>query len=131
MLVQIQPPRPNLNFTIKSPRSNLPDMTKWTKEYRKEYDKKYSASRRKEKYAKQRQRIAEIKAWFAEYKASLKCSRCTENHPACLQFHHLGDKKDNVSNMVGQGHGKEDILKEVSKCIVLCANCHAKKHFEE
>ena len=43
--------------------------------------------------------------------------------------HSLRKNKDNaVSNMVAAGYSKERIMKEINKCIVLCANCHRKVH---
>jgi hypothetical protein len=72
-------------------------------------------------------------AWFKEYKTTLNCSTCPENHPACLDFHHLdkNEKVENVSKLVGKCMSKKAILKEISKCIVVCANCHRKLHYEE
>ena len=62
-------------------------------------------------------------------KATLECARCGENHPATLQFHHCDpQKKDfNLSEAVREGYSIERISKEVAKCTVLCANCHAKE----
>jgi hypothetical protein len=33
--------------------------------------------------------------------------------------------------MAGDGVIEARILKEIEKCIVLCANCHAKEHWTE
>jgi len=75
-------------------------------------------------------RKKELTQWFNEYKKSLKCSRCSESHPSCLEFHHINpEEKDiDVSAAAGNGWGKERIMDEVAKCIVLCANCHRKEH---
>src|SRR6266480_2389018 len=63
-----------------------------------------------------------------QLKATLECARCRENHPTTLQFHHCDpQKKDfNLSEAVREGYSIERIKKEVAKCTVLCANCHAK-----
>jgi transcription elongation factor Elf1 len=106
-------------------------MTKWTKEYQKEYDKARYKRMYAEKSRRQEERRTELREWFAELKSTLKCGRCPENHPACLQFHHLRDKTIEVSCMIGMGYGKENILKEIGKCVILCGNCHAKEHFNE
>jgi uncharacterized lipoprotein YddW (UPF0748 family) len=78
-----------------------------------------------------RSRKLEIIAWFIALRTALKCSRCDENHPACLEFHHRNpeEKVTEVSTMVYTGSGKEKILKEINKCDVLCANCHKKEHY--
>lgn len=72
-----------------------------------------------------------IGLWYKEYKRSLKCSRCPETFFACLEFHHpKKDKTNLISRMVGQGCSIESIKKEMSKCIVLCSNCHRKEHWK-
>lgn len=86
----------------------------------------------KEKYKSIHKRNKEkSREWFNDYKKTLKCSRCPEKHPSCLEFHHLDPKqKDlNVSNMIRK-FNKEDVLKEIEKCIVLCSNCHRKEHYK-
>jgi hypothetical protein len=35
-----------------------------------------------------------------------------------------GTKKMNISQMVNQGYSIEAIQKEISVCVVRCANCH-------
>lgn len=74
-----------------------------------------------------------LKLWYNELKLTLKCSRCTENHPACLEFHHLNsdEKEVDISNMVNNCYSKSKILAEISKCQVLCANCHRKEHYKD
>lgn len=77
-------------------------------------------------------RKAKIKDWFKEYKTTIKCSQCSENHPACLHFHHPNnDKEFNIGQAVLSGFSIDNILKEIKKCQVLCANCHSKLHYEE
>lgn len=40
------------------------------------------------------------------------------------------DKVDDVSNLVRRGFSREAIMAEVSKCELVCANCHAVRTFE-
>jgi hypothetical protein len=80
---------------------------------------------------KKRLRLEELRCWYRDFKKNLGCSRCSERHPACLTFHHLGDKDADVSRLVMDGRSKQVILAEIAKCIVLCANCHAKEHWIE
>jgi transcription elongation factor Elf1 len=72
-----------------------------------------------------------VKAWFWKYKGTLACSVCGEKHPSVIEFHHTNaDKKDStVANMVKRGLPIFRIKKEIRKCIVLCANCHRKHHY--
>lgn len=73
-------------------------------------------------------RQAGIRDWFQAYKSTLKCMRCSESDPACLDFHHIDPKTKEymISGMVCAS--KKRILEEIAKCEVLCANCHRKLH---
>ncbi len=73
-----------------------------------------------------------IRQWLSDYKQSQGCAQCGENHPGCLDFHHTdpGAKEFNVFRMP-EISGKRIIETEIQKCIVLCANCHRKLHWEE
>lgn len=117
-------------FEPRYPRSNLVCMTKWTKEYQKEYDRQRHKAQSKEKGFRQDKRRKELRIWILAYKSERGCNRCPERHPACLQFHHLRDKKAQIADMVRLGHGKENILEEIAKCELICGNCHAKEHFK-
>lgn len=76
---------------------------------------------------------AERVAWYKTLKANKKCARCTETNSVCLDFHHINpkEKKYLIPRMVQNGLSKATILKEISKCILLCANCHRKEHFAQ
>jgi hypothetical protein len=53
---------------------------------------------------------------------------CGESDIVVLQFDHVSsDKTANVSKLVGQGYGWSTIEKEIQKCEVVCANCHARR----
>ncbi|UBF23042.1 HNH endonuclease [Haloarcula virus HCTV-16] len=68
--------------------------------------------------------------WVREYRAERGCSECGEDHPACLDFHHVEEKEYAVHKMARDGYSLDKIKEEVEKCIVLCANCHRKRHAE-
>lgn len=52
------------------------------------------------------------------------CEMCGyDRHPAALQFHHLGDKAFTIGKSMSLAFSK--IVAEVSKCRLLCGNCHA------
>ena len=108
-----------------------------TKEEQREYQRSWyqkNKERLKEKhkaYPKQNKTI--VLRWLEEYKSHLECLRCKENHPACLQFHHRdpSTKRFTISQAVRLCVCVEELLEEISKCDVLCGNCHAKFHYEE
>ena len=73
-----------------------------------------------------------VRAWITNRIDRVKrfkgCIKCGFKIPAALQFHHVdpSTKEHNVSNMRRSSYiqwGR--IKKEMRKCIVLCANCHA------
>ena len=86
----------------------------------------------KEKYTNAcRKRRKNYQDWILEIKQSLECSECPEKHPAVLDFHHVDEKENSICNMVSSRVPKKIILAEIEKCIVLCANCHRKLHWNE
>jgi len=60
------------------------------------------------------------------------CIRCTEKHPACLDFHHRDGKKNKLGH-IGfiRRFGLDRLYAEIAKCDVICANCHRKLHWDE
>lgn len=97
------------------------------REYRRKWYKENKISERNHV----RRRKKEIKKWFHEFKSKLCCSKCGENHPAIIDFHHTGKKENQVAQMVHWGYSIDKIKKELEKCQVLCANCHRKLHWRE
>lgn len=76
-----------------------------------------------------RKRAARIFLW--ELKQSSRCTKCGEPDPRCLDFHHENHlhKSAGLSQMATDGAGLASIRRELSKCVVLCKNCHARTHF--
>lgn len=66
-------------------------------------------------------------------KSYSNCQKCGFNHPAALHFHHIKPQEKNVdiTKMSYGGYSIQSIKKEMKKCIILCANCHAIHHFQE
>jgi hypothetical protein len=62
-----------------------------------------------------------------EIKMNSGCVDCGyKGNAQALQFDHTGtDKKESVSNLIRSDYSWETILKEIKKCEVVCANCHA------
>jgi hypothetical protein len=107
-------------YRLKNPEKSK----KWSKNHY-EANKKAYIDRAAEKKKQQR-------AEWEVFKASLSCTQCGENHPAALDFHHVVRDPSNrkVHRLIANGtitKAKE----EIKKCVVLCANCHRKHHYEE
>ena len=130
------------------------------KEKRAEYFKQYSQNHKKQLrekgrqyYHKNREKMLEKKAIYNknnpekcaiwskrlydkrrklidDYKLSKGCSICGYNkYAAALEFHHNGDKEFTISHLLQ--HKVKTLKKEMGKCIILCANCHAELHAKE
>lgn len=59
-----------------------------------------------------------------------KCIHCGESRQICLDFHHTNPTKKefNIIQMAHNGYSVDIILKELEKCVILCANCHRIEH---
>lgn len=116
-----------------------------TKKDRAVYQRKYRAAhvdyyrekcREWRKLPENKRKLADVKqerrAWYRAYKRQHPCEVCGEAHPACLDFHHRepARKVKGIAHMA-VSHTKERVLAEIAKCIVLCANCHRKLHWED
>jgi len=103
----------------KKPKKRIPKKT---------IDKKYYLKNKGDIYQRKRERIKKLRE---EFKLLLggKCCRC--NYNKCLfalEFHHsLGKKEGHLSHMI-KNLSKQKVLKELKKCILLCANCHRELH---
>jgi hypothetical protein len=62
------------------------------------------------------------------------CEHCgikyNGKNAAIFHFHHLYDKKFNIGNQV-LNKAWATLIKEVDKCLLLCANCHEMQHGED
>lgn len=93
--------------------------------------KKYYQANKPYYMERAKKRQAELRDWYREIKAGLSCQECGESHPATLQFHHRdpAEKELSIAGAMSMGWSKKRVLSEIDKCDVLCANCHAKKHY--
>ena len=85
----------------------------------------------KQYYYERNKRVREERRkWFAEYMQDKSCICCGEAETCCLDHHHLDPaaKEDHISNLISGGKSIEKVLAELSKCVVVCSNCHRKIH---
>lgn len=96
----------------------------WKRYYHNPKNREYHKGR-------QRERKQARKAWFEKLKSTMKCCRCGESEPCCLDFHHKDptDKTKKGGGSIDIMWSKERILEEISKCEILCCNCHRKEHW--
>ena len=82
-------------------------------------------------WARDKKRIYQNRQKFLDYKKTLECKECGISDHRLLEFHHIGDKDRDVSDMVSYGYGWSRVEQEIKKCIPLCCNCHRLIHYEE
>ena len=77
-------------------------------------------ARRKQERAERRTR------YLIEFFRDHPCADCGETDPVVLEFDHLRDKGLEVTNQFASRNWQE-ILDEIAKCHVVCANCHKRR----
>ena len=107
-------------------------------ERRKEFHRKYHKeiwypTHKQERIERSKRQKLELTKWYREYKKTLHCEDCGQNHPATLEFHHTDptQKDFNVSRLIAQSTSLRRLKVEMAKCVVLCANCHRIRHWNE
>lgn len=93
--------------------------------FKSRYSESYGESYNK-RNVERRNRHAEM---LQEYKHDKSCLCCDESENICLDFHHV-DPTSKSFTVSGQSMGRnwEQIEQEISKCVLLCSNCHRKFH---
>jgi hypothetical protein len=96
------------------------------------YFKRYYIKNKQRHIDRVKERITKTQKWLREYKDSLKCEKCGFDNPLALDFHHIDpiEKEMTISSIVLTGRSISRILEEITKCTVLCANCHRILHGE-
>jgi len=129
-------PRPDPDNSNENDREDPPNKRKRVRDRSGQYAKygKAHYEKNKAEYLERTAKNNKIKKdeWTA-FKNSLSCTKCGENHPATFDFHHVVRDKDSIKvNKLVKGRMFTRAMKEVKeRCIVLCANCHRKLHWEE
>ena len=78
-------------------------------------------------YGSSKYKIASKAQQFArDYKHDAGCSVCGEKTECCLQYHHINS--DEKYKGISKIYNMEEMKIEMSKCIVLCNNCHKDYH---
>jgi hypothetical protein len=93
------------------------------------WDEKYKLMMR---LAQQKAR-GKINEFVRAMKSDRGCLDCGEQHPACLQFHHMdpSQKLFSIRDAISTKVPHPKLIAEIEKCVVLCGNCHAKRHWAE
>jgi len=98
----------------------------------KEYSREHYKVNKEAIKAQTKKRKIENRAIWNAFKSTLKCAICGFDHPAALDFHHVDpSKKENIVSVLVSNGCYKAAMREVEKCIVLCANHHRVLHAEE
>lgn len=81
--------------------------------------------------SRQMERRNELKQKLWDYKKTLFCEDCGmsfEDKPECCDFHHVDPliKEENVTTRIYSSW--DACMRELKKCVPLCANCHRTRH---
>ena len=61
-----------------------------------------------------------------------KCADCgLKDDPSVFDFHHLDPSKKEIAFGSRGGKSFDTLKPELDKCILLCANCHRKRHIKK
>jgi ferredoxin len=72
-----------------------------------------------------------LRLWVNERKVERGCKNCEESDPACLDYHDDGTTKvESISHLISNSCSVTELRGELRKCIVLCANCHRREHYQ-
>jgi hypothetical protein len=75
-------------------------------------------------YADRNARRRKLFAQIIRDAKNVPCMDCGRYYPPCvMDFDHRGDKKFSIGN-VANASSEADLRNEISKCDVVCANCH-------
>ncbi len=102
----------------------------YTAEQKREYQRQHYQNNKaiymeKASVNKKKQR-AELREIISNAK-NVPCFDCGKKYPSyVMQFDHIAEKNFNIANAVN-GISKARLLKEISLCEVVCANCHAER----
>ncbi len=101
-------------------------LASYCKVHQSEYTKKHYQSNPNEYKQRARDATSRKQQFIREAKDKY-CKDCNIKYPYyVMQFDHKFDKKFNVSRMANRCSWKQ-IIEEISKCDIVCGNCHAER----
>jgi hypothetical protein len=97
---------------------------------RAEYKQEHYRANKQRYIAAARQRnkalLEERTHYMVDFLREHPCVDCGESDPVVLEFDHLRDKKFGIADGI-RNRNWQDVLDEIAKCEVVCANCHRRR----
>lgn len=99
------------------------------KTYSAEHYKKYGDAYRARAKIRRMKIRRELQVNLINYLSNKSCAQCKEADIRVLEFDHINpkEKQFNIARAISDGLKWEVIEDEISRCQVLCANCHKKR----
>lgn len=88
----------------------------------------YTEEKRKDQRLRVKKRRQDLYKWLRSLKENKPCTDCNQVfHFAAMQWDHLPgtDKQGDVRKILNRTGSKDQVLEEISKCELVCSNCHA------
>jgi hypothetical protein len=102
------------------------------KQKHREYSRKHYELNKEVAIEKAKKQKKAFRTKWMEYKQSMCCTNCGFDHPAAIDFHHVNPSpEDKKLFTLLRRNNFTAALKEVEKCVPLCANCHRIHHYDE
>lgn len=96
----------------------------YAREHYRAHREQYQAKRLDHQRAYRRRNRAVVRAYLATH----PCADCGESDPDVLEFDHARHRKSaDVSRLVSTATSLDRLRTEMSKCDVVCCNCHRKR----
>ena len=108
------------------------ELEKDSSEFYSDYRSKCKSCAREDAVIRGRNKEVRRRRHLSRYKMNCGCYKCGFNEsPHALDLHHIDPetKSKTVSAMLT--HNLKDLINEVRKCVVICANCHRRLHAGE
>lgn len=111
-------------FSLKNKKTGT--RNSWCKTCNKEYNKQHYKQNKIKYLEKSKTYEKNNRKFIYDYLKNNPCEKCGENRIAALQFDHIeiSNKSFTIGN-AGRKTGINKLKKEIAKCRILCANCHA------
>lgn len=108
---------------------NDPRKRRMVSEKNKRYRKRSPETIRRLDRQKTAERYRQISAFLTAYRATHPCMDCGETDPDVLEFDH----RDPATKKFGvtRAGSLAAVKREIAKCDIRCANCHARKTAQE
>lgn len=116
-------PIEEFNFKVKSANIRQSYCRECTKKMLRDHYEAHTAYYLKKAHMRNYRIRNEIRQYIWNYLSKHACVDCRESNPVVLEFDHIKEKRDNISNLVKYATLNR-VIQEIAKCEVRCANCH-------